>query len=73
MYLGTRKAMFLSITSSSSGYGLAVGRSNTTGISHYALQGHSGPDTIKVMNEIGALILDLQQLGDLAISKWKNM
>ena len=73
MYLGTRKALFLSITSSGSGYGLSVGRGNTTGIAHYALNGYSGPDTIKVMNEIGAVVLDLQQLGDLAINKWKNI
>lgn len=29
-------------------------------------------DTYKMINELGALILDLQTLGDHAINKWKN-
>lgn len=29
-------------------------------------------DTDRMMNEVGALVHDLQTMGDMAVSKWKN-
>ena len=38
----------------------------------YAIISEPTRDTDRMMNEVGALVHDLQTMGDMAISKWKN-
>ena len=71
IYFGLRKALLLVISASESSPAIAIGRLSF-GKSHFSVDGVAGPDAEKAINEIGACILDLQQLGDGAISKWKE-
>lgn len=68
-----KKSMFLCISSENSTPSMTIGKSNTVSSSSYAIDGESDVDADMFMNEIGALVLDLQQKGDLAIEKWKTM
>lgn len=38
----------------------------------YAIVSEPTSDTDRMMNEVGALVHDLQTMGDMAVSKWKN-
>ena len=38
----------------------------------YAIVSQPTRDTDRMMNEVGALVHDLQTMGDMAVSKWKN-
>ena len=67
-----RRAMFMSISAMNSSVGLMIGRSNTFGSSLYSVDGYAGKDADAIMNEIGAIVLDLKQTGDRAIDKWKR-
>ncbi len=40
--------------------------------SFYAIVSEPTSDTDRMMNEVGALVHDLQTMGDMAVSKWKN-
>ena len=72
VYFAYRRAMFLSIASVNSSTGLMIGRSNILGASIYSVDGYAGKDAEAIMNEIGAIVLDLKQNGDLAVEKWKQ-
>ena len=69
-YLAFRKAYYLSIYSSKAANSvISIGtgsRSNAV----LSISGDPTNQTDQMMRELGALILDLQQLGDKAISKW---
>ena len=68
-----RKSMFLSISSNNSMPSMVIGKSNTVSSSSYVIDGESDVQADAFMNEIGALVLDLQPMGDAAIDKWKVM
>ena len=68
-----RKSMFLSISSNNSMPSMVIGKSNTVSSSSYVIDGESEVQADAFMNEIGALVLDLQHMGDAAIDKWKAM
>ena len=68
-----RKSMFLSISSNNSMPSMVIGKSNTVSSSSYVIDGESDVQADAFMNEIGALVLDLQHMGDAAIDKWKVM
>ena len=78
IFLSRKEVFTLKIFSSSaSGAPIAVGEGesnnpffkNTAGYSVIAKPGHN---TDKMMLELGALVSDLQTMGDLAIDKWKG-
>ena len=71
MWSSIKKSMFLCISSENSTPSMTIGKSNTVSSSSYVIDGESDVDADVFMNEIGALVLDLQQMGDLAIQKWK--
>lgn len=71
--LWMRKTILLSISAVNSGPGITIGRSNGIGLSLASINGVAGKDAEPLMDEIGAVILDLQQQGDIAIEKWKNI
>lgn len=71
LFSGIKKSFYLSIASESSSQGIVVGKPNTLGASMYTLDGVAGAEAEKAMSEIGAIVLDFQQMGDLAIEKWK--
>ena len=71
-YLATRKGVFLWIASTMAATGMIIGKGNTIGSSFYSIDGVAGTDASKMADELGAIVLDLQQMGDLAIEKWKN-
>lgn len=71
-YFMLRRSIFLSISAFGGTPGIVVGKSNTLGASFYAISGTGGQDIDKIMNEIGAIVLDFQQMGDAAIEKWKQ-
>ena len=70
--ISLRKSMYLSISAVNSSPGLVIGKNNTVGSAFYAIRGSAGIDANKVMSELSAMILDLQQFGDNAIEKWKK-
>lgn len=49
---------------------MVIGKPNIIGSALYAINGYGGKDIDLIMNELGALILDLQQMGDQALKKW---
>lgn len=62
-------------TSKKAGVGVSLGSSpsNLLGNSAlYTLVSRPTSDTDKMINELGAVIMDLQTMGDLAIEKWKK-
>lgn len=42
-------------------------------VARRALVGAPGPDSQKLMKELGAVVLDIQNLGDYGIDKWKKV
>lgn len=71
-YLALRRTMFLHIASVNSSTGLMIGRPNLFGASLYAVGGRAGADAEAVMNELGAIVLDLKQDSEKAVEKWKR-
>lgn len=69
-----RKCFFLSIYSSkANGSPISIGGGPRTLVGNgalYSLASEPTEDTDRMMNELGALVQDLQTLGDHAISKW---
>lgn len=77
IYLATRKVFILSIVSSQSKIApISIGilpRGIFTTLSEKILNmGTSKVDSNVIINELGALILELQTQGDMAIEKWKR-
>lgn len=74
LFFGIQKSMNVNIKSSKAlGDGIVTGKSiMTTALSRLSLIGREGKDADRCMSEIGSLIMDIQQKGDLAIEKWKN-
>lgn len=74
LILSLRKCFFLSIYSSkANGSPISIGGGPRTLVGNgalYSLVSEPTEDTDCMMNEMGALVLDLQTLGDHAISKW---
>jgi hypothetical protein len=71
--LAFHRSMIIRIASSkATGIGIYYGKFNTYGASSILLHGRAGEDTDRMMSELGAIILDLQQSGNIAIEKWKN-
>ena len=73
LWSSIRKSMFLSISSNNSMPSMVIGKSNTVSSSSYVIDGESDVQADAFMNEIGALVLDLQHMGDAAVKKWKAM
>lgn len=62
-------------TSKKAGVGVSLGSSPSNMLGNsalYTLVSRPTSDTDKMINELGALIMDLQTLGDLAIEKWNK-
>ena len=72
IFLSIRKSLYLSISAVNSSTGMIIGKGNTIASSVYLIDGEADVDSEAAFNEIGALVLDLQQMGDLAIEKWHN-
>lgn len=70
IFLMNVPTMYLSIGSTNSSPGMVIGKPNIIGSALYAINGYGGKDIDLIMNELGALILDLQQMGDQALKKW---
>ena len=54
--------------------GISLGSSPTSSLGNtalYTLVGRPTKDTDQMMNELGAMVKDLQTMGDLAIKKWQ--
>lgn len=76
IWLGIKKTFVLSISSSkamSAPISIGCGTKSIIGNSAaLILEADVDVDTELMMHEIGAIILDLQQMGDLAINKWRD-
>ncbi len=75
-FLGIKRAFMISIYAKDVNLSpIVVGEGPTTLFGNkalYALEGTRTAETDKMINELGALVQDLQTLGDHAIDKWKN-
>lgn len=71
-----QKSFFLSIFSSkANGSPISIGAGARTLAGNgalYSLMSEPTPDTDRMLNELGALVQDLQTLGDHAIEKWSK-
>lgn len=74
IYFSLQKSFFLSVFSSkASGTPISLGAGARTLVGNgalYALVSEPTADTDRMINELGALVQDLQTLGDHAIDKW---
>lgn len=74
--LSLRKCFYLSIFSSkANGSPISIGGQPRSVIGNgalYSLSSRPTQDTDRMLSELGALIQDLQTMGDHAIDKWKN-
>ena len=74
IYVSLQKCFFLSIFSSkANGSPISLGAGARTLVGNgalYALVSEPTADTDRMINELGALVQDLQTLGDHAIDKW---
>ena len=59
-------------TGKATGSGIECGDTLTTGLAFRPLGAFKGKDAEIVMSELGALVMDFQTLGDLAVEKWKK-
>ena len=66
------KSITLCISAANSSPAMVIGGIANTGKAVASISGKPGHDIHKVMAELGAMILDLQQFGDNAIEKWKK-
>jgi len=75
IYLGVQKCFILSITSSKvTGSGISLGRTPNGMLGNgalFTLSSRPTADTDRMLNELGALVQDIQTLGDKAIDKWR--
>ena len=75
-FLGIKKAFMISIFAKDVNLSpIVVGEGPSTLFGNkalYALEGTRTAETDRMINELGALVQDLQTLGDHAIDKWRN-
>lgn len=75
-YLAFQKSFTLDIQSAKAvGDGISVGRGGSGilgSFARFSLIGFAAEDTDMMLQELGAIVQDLQTKGDLAIEKWKN-
>jgi|GEM_PF-1083491 len=75
IYLGVQKCFILSVTSSKvTGSGISIGRAPHGMLGNgalFTLTSRPTVDTDRMLNELGAIVQDLQTLGDKAIDKWR--
>ena len=75
IYLALLKCFKMEIhTGNFTASGISLGSSPTSAFGNgalYTLTGRPTEDTDRMMNELGALVKDLQTMGDLAIKKWQ--
>ena len=75
-YLGIKRAFMISIYAKDVNLSpIMIGEGPSTLFGNkalYALEGTRTAETDRMINELGALVQDLQTLGDHAIDKWKN-
>ena len=76
IYLSLQKCFFLSVFSSkATGSPICIGGRPQNMLGNgalYSLTSRPTPDTDRMLNELGALVQDLQTLGDHAIEKWNK-
>lgn len=70
--LSIRPTLLLSIKSTAaSGDGIIFGMFNNLFSAGSILSGRDGKDTDEMMRDLGAIVMDLKQKGDLAVEDWK--
>ena len=52
------------------GIGIHYGKTQTYGVTSILLKGRAGQDTDLMMSELGAILLDVQQYGEIGVKKW---
>lgn len=69
--LSFHRSLVITVKSNkANGAGIEYGSLKTFGAGAMLFSGRSAEDTDRMISELGALVLDLQQEGDLAVEKW---